>query len=167
MDDVITVPPPTSILTCAVVASVVTSRILPLMILRALSRMFVSLRSLAPAPRRDADDARPPRSACAGRRRLKAEAAEHGAALLTAQQIEEGLAERPLPGSGHDRARIDDRAVRVARRKEGFLHALGARRGVGGIDEASIDLAARHVVEHLAHVLSEHELRLQPIPETQ
>src|SRR5512132_2225759 len=109
----------------------------------------------------------PPRSARAGRRRLKAEATEHGPALPAAQQVQEGLAERALPGSGHERARIDDRAVRIARRKEGFLHSLGARRGVGGVDEARIDLAARHVVEYLAHVLSEDELRLQPIPETQ
>src|SRR6202158_2576848 len=42
MDDVITVPPPTSILTWAVVAPSFTSSTLPLMMLRALSRMSLS-----------------------------------------------------------------------------------------------------------------------------
>jgi hypothetical protein len=47
MDDVITVPPPTSILTCAVVAPRVTSRIVPLMMLRALRRILVFFSSVS------------------------------------------------------------------------------------------------------------------------
>src|SRR5262245_57306968 len=67
MDEVMTVPPPTSIFTCAVVAPRFTSRIFPLMMFRALRRMSrlpcrddglltpASCRHGEPCPRREAD----------------------------------------------------------------------------------------------------------------
>src|SRR5258705_3210158 len=64
-----------------------------------------------------------PRSARAARRRLKAEAAQHGPTLWTAEQVEEGPRERRLLGRRHDRAGVHDRAIAVVGRAEGLLHA--------------------------------------------
>src|SRR5688572_11182817 len=97
-----------------------------------------------PGPERSCRKSKPgrPRSPRAGRRRLKAEAAQHGPALRTAEQVEEGPPERRLLGRRHDSAGVHNWAIAVVGRAEGLLHALGARRGVGGVDEAGIHLAA-------------------------
>src|SRR4029450_7282687 len=109
----------------------------------------------------------PPRgSARAGGRGRQAVLAEHGLTLRAAQQVEEGLGKALLLGGRHHRAGIDHRAIRVLGPTDGLLHAMGPRGRVGGVDEARVDLAARHVVECLAHVLREDQLRLDAIPQT-
>src|SRR5438874_5003781 len=55
-------------------------------------------------------------------------------------------------GAGDDGHRIENRPIRVLRRAKRLLHLLGARGGVGRVDEARVDLAPRDVVERLADV---------------
>src|SRR5262245_14053379 len=108
-----------------------------------------------------------PRSARARRRWLEAEAAQHGLTLRAGQEIEKRAGQRGLLRRGDDSAWIDHGAIAVFRRPEPLLDPLGTRDGVRGVDEAGLGLAAHHVVEHLAHVLGEHELGLEAVPQPQ
>ena len=74
-------------------------------------------------------------------------------------------AEGRLLRARHHRHRVEDRPVRLLARAERLLDAVGPHGGVGRVDEAGFDLAPRHVLERLADVLGEDELRLETVPE--
>src|SRR5262245_47506894 len=103
----------------------------------------------------------------AGGRRLESVPGERRLTVAAHQEIEKGLRQRGLLGPGDHRDGIDDRPVRVLSRAKRFLHLLPADGCVGRVDEARLDLAARHVVERLPHVFRKDELGLEPIPESE
>src|SRR5262245_24699249 len=105
------------------------------------------------------------RSPRAGGRRLEPEPGERRLTVPTHEKVEKGLREPGLLGPGDDRDGIDDRPIGVFGRSKRFLHLLGSGGHVGRVDEARVDLAARHVVEGLPHVLREDELGLEPVPD--
>src|SRR5262245_9731653 len=107
------------------------------------------------------------RSPGAGGRRLESEPGERRLTLPAHQEVEKGLRQRRLLGPGDHRDGIEDRPVRVLGRAKGFLHLLGTRGRVGRVDEARFDLAAGHIVQGLADVLREDELRLEPLPNSE
>ena len=101
----------------------------------------------------------------AGRGRLEAEAREHRLPLGARQELDEGPAEGGLLRARHHRHRVEDRAVRLLAGRNASLTRSAPHRGVGRVDEAGVDLAPRHVLERLADVLGEDELRLEAVPE--
>src|SRR3989454_10038558 len=154
MDAVMTVPPPTSIRTWAVVVPRVTSTTGPLIMLRALS-FIIDLQGF--------DGCGDGSRSSNGRR--EPEALKHASRVAAQQPLDEGLGDRRVPGCLHDRGGVNHRPIRVFAGPERLPYALGAGGEVGGVDEAGLDLAPGHVVEGLPNVLGEHQLRLDALPQ--
>ena len=77
---------------------------------------------------------------------------------------ERTAARKALAASGcvdafEDGDRVDNRLVAAGRRDGGDRHLLRPRQRIRRVDHARVDFPARHVVQHLADVLREDELR--------
>mmetsp|Transcript_1026 Transcript_1026/g.2608 ORF Transcript_1026/g.2608 Transcript_1026/m.2608 type:complete len:277 (+) Transcript_1026:924-1754(+) len=88
---------------------------------------------------------------------------QDGLGLAADQVANEVARQRRLLAVGHHGGRVGD--GRVARHGGGDAYPVAGDFGIGAVDKAGLDLAAGHIVQHLAHVVGEHQLGAQRRPQ--